>query len=228
MYMSTNNDFNNPGDNSIFLNEFFMAFETIFVTILSLISILIIRNSREYFALFDILIKLFTTVSMYFAFRHYNWDVAKGLMGGVLFSFMYREAYLVLGSLWGEADFDTYLVVGVQGSIYLATAGMSFLLTVIITINHFLINYAKHGNPDNVIFNRMAIGFKLAVYALLLITNGMLGFEKSFLWKNALEYLTDMAILLLIVSIESQFDSFKVLRRELLMEKKQRREKHED
>lgn len=182
-----------------------------------------IRICGESFALFETLIKLVTTVAMYYAFRNYNWDVAKGLMGGVLFCLMYQEAYLVLGRLWGEEDFDTYLVAGVQGSIYLAAAGMSFLMTIIITINHFLINYAKNGNPDNVIFNHMAIIFKLGVYVLILGANSKLGFSPVILWKNALQYLTDMAIILLLVCIESQFDSFKILHKELLEQKRKRR-----
>ncbi len=63
--------------------------------------------------------------------------VAKGLMGGVLFCLMYQEAHLALAVLWGEQNFDTYLMAGVFGSVYLAAAGMSFLMTVIITVNHF-------------------------------------------------------------------------------------------
>ena len=69
----------------------------------------------------------------------------------------------------------------------------------------------------------MAIIFKLAVYVLLLAANSKLGFSSMMLWKNALQYLTDIAILLLLVSIESQFDSFKVLRQELLKFKRERR-----
>ena len=42
------------------------------------------------------------------------------------------------------------------------------------------------------------------------------------LWKNALQYLTDIAVLLLLVSVESQFDSFNVLRQELLKAKRER------
>lgn len=208
---------------SIFLNEHFMTATCLFTVITSVISLFFIPSQGDSFTKFEILVKLLTTIAMLFAFKYYNWDVAKGLMGGVLFCLMYQEAYLVLGRLWGEQDFDTYLVVGVQGSLYLAAAGMSFLMTIIITINHFIINYASHGNPENVIFNRMAIIFKLAVYVLLLVTNSKLGFSSEMLWKNALQYLTDIAILLLIVSIESQFDSFKVLRRELLKFKRERR-----
>ena len=210
---------------SIFLNEYLMLATCIFAVVTSIISYFLLQGSGDAFTIFIVIVKLITTIAMYLAFRHYNWDVAKGLMGGVLFCLMYQEAYLVLARLWGEEDFDTYLIAGVQGSIYLAAAGMSFLMTIIITINHFFINYAKHGNPENVILNRMAIIFKFVVYLLLLGSNCFLGFSGAVLWKNALQYLTDMAIFLLIVSIESQFDSFKILRKELLMDKRRRKEK---
>ncbi len=201
---------------SIYLNEYLMVAACIFAVITSLASLLLFRTESGAFSVFETLIKFLTTGFMLFAFRHYNWDVAKGLMGGVLFCLMYQEAHFVLGELWGEQDFDVYLVAGVQGSLYLAAAGMSFLMTVIITINHFFISYEHRGNPKNVVLNRMAIMYKLGVYMLLLAANSKLGFKPALLWKNALQYLSDMATLLLIVSIESQFDSFKVLRQELL------------
>ena len=212
---------------SIFLNEQFMTAACICAVVMSVISFYLIRIDGDSFARFEIFVKLVTTVAMFFAFKHYNWDVVKGLMGSVLFCLMYEEAYLVLARLWGEEDFDTYLTVGVQGSLYLAAAGMSFLMTIIITINHFIINYAKGGNPENVILNRMAIIFKFAVYVLILITNSMLGFAPIVLWKNALLYLTDMAVILMLVCIESQLDSFKVLRQELLKAKRERRKTDE-
>ena len=97
---------------------------------------------------------------------------------------------------------------------------MSFLMTVIITINHFFINYAPHGNPKDVILNRIALVFKFAVYLLLFAANGQMGFSRAVLWKNAAQYLTDIALLLLLVAIESQFDSFNALREELRRDKR--------
>lgn len=208
---------------SIFLNEHLMTAACLIVVVTSVISMLLLPSQGDYFTGFEILVKLVITIAMYFAFRHYNWDVAKGLMGGVLFSLMYQEGYLVLGRLWGEQDFDTYLVAGVQGSLYLAAAGMSFGMTIIIAVNHFIINYSSHGNPENVIFNHMAIMFKLSVYIFLLIVNSKLEITSLTTWENALQSVTDMAVLVLVVSIESQFDSFKVLRQELLNSKRERK-----
>lgn len=216
----TNNKAKEKKRESIFLNEKFMAAISAFIAAAGLISLVFFHRGSDPFTIFELMVKLVTAVAMYFAFRSFKWDVAKGLMGAVLFCLMYQEGYLVLAKLWWGQDFDTYLVAGVQGSLYLAAAGMSFLMTIIITINHYFINYAFKGNPKNVILNRISIIFKLAVYVLLLTANSGLGLSPLMLWKNVLQYLTDIAVLLLVISIESQFDSFKILRQELLAAKR--------
>ena len=209
---------------SFFLSERFMAVTCIIVLVTGLVSLYLSLRKGEAFEVFEWVTKLATAAAMYFAFRFFKWDVAKGLMGGVLFCLMYQEAYLVIARLWSEKDFDAYLVVGVQGSIYLAAAGMAFLMTVIITVNHFFINYSSHGNPKNVILNRMALIVKFAVYILLFAANSFLGFPAATLWKNALWYVADIALLLLLVSVESLFDSFNALRQELRKLKREGRE----
>lgn len=214
-----------PSGESIFLNERFMAAACAAVVITSLVSMFLCVREGDSFLVFEVLTKLVTAFAMYLAFKFFKWDVAKGLMGGVLFCLMYQEAHFVLNVLWAEENFDVYLVAGVQGSLYLAAAGMAFLMTVIITINHFFINYASHGNPKNVILNRMAILFKFIVYVLLFLSNSQLGFAPVLLWKNALQYLTDSAALLLLVCVESQFDSFNAMRQELRRQKRERGQK---
>ena len=197
-----------------------MAAACAVVVVTGLIILYLTVRGRDLFGIFESVTKLVTAFAMFLAFKFFKWDVAKGLMGGVLFCLMYQEAHLALAVLWGEQNYDTYLMAGVFGSVYLAAAGMSFLMTVIITVNHFFINYASHGNPKNVILNRMAILFKLAVYVLLLVSNSRLGFDRGILAGNALTYISDSFLILLLVMIESQFDSFKVMRRELLREKR--------
>ncbi len=204
---------------ALFLSERCMAVVCAFIASMGLISLVLFRNEMELFEIFGLLVKVVTAVMIYFAFRSYKWDAAKGLLGSVLFSLMYHEAYLVLVKLWSQ-DFDTYLVAGVWGSLYLAAAGMTLWMTVIITVNHFMVNYTLKSNPKNLMLNRISIIFKFATYILLLAANRRLGLSSSLMWKNILEYLTDIAILLLVIMTESQFDNFKKLRQELLAEKR--------
>ena len=162
---------------SVFLSERFMAAACTAVIVTGLIFLFLCIREGNSFLVFEGLTKLVTASAMFLAFKYFKWDVAKGLMGGVLFCLMYQEAHFVMNELWGEENFDAYLVVGVQGSLYLAAAGMAFLMTVIITVNHFFINYTSHGNAKNVILNRMAIIIKFAVYVLLLVSNSRLSFS---------------------------------------------------
>ena len=205
-----------------FLSERFMAGACIFMAAAGLVSLAFCFMEQDPFEIFALAVKLVTAVTMYLAFRSFKWDAAKGLMGGVLFCLMYQDAHLALAMLWSEQNFDAYLASGVQGSLFLAGAGMNLLMTVIITANHFFINYTIHGNPKNVILNRIALVFKLAVCVLLMVTNSLLGFSSALNRTHSVQYLMDIILLVLVACLEAQFDSFNALRQEL---KKLKREK---
>ena len=97
---------------------------------------------------------------------------------------------------------------------------MNLLMTVIITLNHFFINYSARGNPKNVILNRIALVFKFAVCILLVAANSQLGFSTDLRWDHSIQYLADLALLLLVACLEAQFDSFNALRHALRKEKR--------
>ena len=84
------------------------------VVITSIVSLVFCIREGNSFTFFEVLAKLATASSMFLAFKFFKWDVAKGLMGGVLFCLMYQEAHLTLDVLWSEQNFDTYLVAGVH------------------------------------------------------------------------------------------------------------------
>ena len=70
------------------------------------------------------------------------------------------------------------------------------------------------------------VGFPLmealfGAYGLLLAANSRLGLSSVLMWKNVLEHLTHIAVILLVIIVESQFDSFKKLRQELLAAKRE-------
>ena len=207
----------------VFLSERFMGAVCIFMVVTGLASLVFCIMEQDSFETFALLIKLVTAFTMFLAFRSFKWDAAKGLLGGVLFCLMYQDAHLVLDRLWAEESFDAYLASGVQGSLFLAGAGMNLLMTVIITANHFFINYSTHGNPKNVILNRIALVYKFAVCLLLVVTNSLLGFSSVLRWTHSVQYLMDIALLVLAACLEAQFDSFNALRQELRKLKQERK-----
>ncbi len=208
----------------ILMDERFMTITCVFVVLSSLLSLFFSFREWDSFSVFGLLVKAVTAAGMYLAFHYFKWDVAKGLMGGVLFCLMYQEAYVVFVRLWGEQNFDTYLTAGIEGSLYLAGASMNFVMTVIITVNHFMINYATQGSPKNMILSQISILFKFLVYILLVFANRRLTIFQAMQWNNSLQYLTDRALLLLLVGIEAQFNSFNIMRQDLLKAKRERRQ----
>ena len=88
---------------SIFLSEIFMGAVCLLFAVAGLATLVLCVRQGDSFAAFGLVVKLVTAVAMYRAFRFFKWDVAKGLMGGVLFCIMYHEAYLVLVRLRSAA-----------------------------------------------------------------------------------------------------------------------------
>lgn len=221
--MENSNNPNGNGRESIFLNERLMTAGFALIAVAGLLSILFLRSGMDSFEMFGVLVELLAAVAMFFSFRSYKWDAVKGLMGGVLFCLMFEDYYLVFVKLWQEENFVRYMTVGISGSLFLAGACMSFFMTAVITVNHYLISFAFRGNPKNVMLNRIAIMFKLIVMVIFFVGNSGAGVTSVELWAGVLRSLMDLCILVLLVSVESQLDAFNVLRQELLTAKSEKR-----
>lgn len=209
----------------IFLNERVMKFVALLSVVCGTVSMILLAVSHELQLLtaFEKIVEIVITLLILWAFSSFHWDVMKGMMGGLLFALLYQESFIVLGRLWGEtSDFDTFLIMGVQGSLYLAAESMSFLMTIIIVINHFIIDYSRVGNYGNVIFNQLTIFFKVALYIFLMIINVFLNLPLLMQINSAFEYLLDLCIVILIICIETQLDNFKAIKQDLIQEKKKK------
>lgn len=206
-----------------FLDERLMKNVAILSVISGIISFITLFcfSDVELLLVFERIVKVVITLLTLWAFSKFHWDVMQGLMGALLFALLYQEGFLVLGKLWGEtSDFDAYLIMGVQGSLFLAAQSMSFLMTIIIIINHFVIDYSRIGNLGNVIFNQISIIFKILLYIFLMVINVFLNQPIYAQINSGFEYLSDLCIVILVICIETQLDNFKEIKQELLKAKK--------
>lgn len=205
------------------LDEKVMVTVSVLSVVFNLLSLAVLWLCHELqlMAVFEKTVKITMTLLTLWTFLSLRWDAMKGMLGGLLFSLLYQEAILVLGGLWGEtSDFDYYLIMGVQGSLYLAAQTTSFMMTVIIILNHFLIDYSHWGNYANLIFNRISIIFKIILYLSLMIINGTLELPSLLQFNAGFEYAADLAVIIAVICIETQLDSFRSLRHELIEEKR--------
>lgn len=209
--------------NSIFLNEYVMKTASIVVAMgaVSLVIIMALSGQLTTLTLFEEIIKAVIAAALYITFSHYKWDFMRGLMGAMLFALLYQEAFLALGELWGKtADFDSYLIMGIEGSLYLAASTMSFMMTAIIIVNHFVLEYSKAGNRANMIFNQISILLKIMLYVMLLIVNAYLDLPTITLVNTGIGYVTDLAVIIMLICIESQLDDFKEMKEEIMKQKR--------
>lgn len=214
----------------LFLSERLMKNVALISVISGIISLimLLISDELELMITFEMIVKILITLLTLWAFSKFHWNVMQGLMGALLFALLYQEGFLVLEKLWGEtSDFDAFLIMGVQGSLFLAAQSMSFLMTIIIIINHFVIDYSRIGNYGNVVFNQISIVFKISLYIFLMIINSLLNYSIQLQIISGFEYLSDLCIVILIICIETQLDNFKAIRQDLLNDKKKKEVSHE-
>ena len=214
----------------IFLNEKLLRNISIVSIIFGVISLIIsfVYHELTLIDAFERIVILLFTVLTLWSFSNLHWDVTKGAIGSLLFALLYQESYLVLGRLWGEvADFDYYLIMGVQRSLYLAAQTMSFMITIIFIINHYVIGYSNIGNWRNVVLNQVTIIFKISLYIMLLIINVFLDVPLHRQIVSGLEYIADLNIILMLICTEIQFDNFKTLKHELALKKRHKEISHE-
>jgi len=220
----------NTNIKNMFLNEKLMRNVSLLSVIFGFISLTVMFVFHELTLLkaFEIIIKQLLTLLTLWTFTRLRWDVTKGLMGSLLFALLYQESFLVLGNLWdGTSDFDLYLTMGVQGSLYLAAQSMSFMMTFIIIINHFVIGYSNIDNWKNVVLNQLTIVFKIILYISLLIINGFLSLSMCQQLSDGFQYAEDLCIIIMLICVEIQLNNFNSIMHELRMEKHHKEVSHE-
>ena len=89
--MKTGDGVNENLAESFFLSEYFMTGTFTCAALMGFLSFALLNDEGFSYTRFSLLVKVITTVFMYYAFRHYEWDITKGLMGGVLFCLCLRR-----------------------------------------------------------------------------------------------------------------------------------------
>lgn len=209
----------------IFINERTMTIVSVVSAVCAVASLALMTaiHTLTLMDLFERSVKLMVTLLALWSFFRYRWDMMKGLLGSLLFSILYQEANVVLGQLWGAtADFDTYLIMGVEGSLFLAAQTMSLMMTVIITANHYIIAYSPKRNERNLTFNKLSILFKICLYLSLTVIDFFLDLPVSTQINTALQYAADFCMVIMLVCIETQLESFQQLQQEVMLQKKQK------
>lgn len=134
-----------------FIKRFFFnekTFSTCMIAETILICIILIcdkvAGELGLFTLFEIILRTMLLIGLYRAYRHENMFLINGVVAGLLFCILYREANHVLGELM-TLSVDKFIMMGYKGSLYLCISMVILFLECVMAYNHFSIN-VKHIN----------------------------------------------------------------------------------
>lgn len=98
-----------------------------------------IANELDMFTLFEIILRTALLIGLYRAYRHGNMFIMSGIVAGLLFCILYREANHVLGELM-TLSVDKFIMMGYKGSLYLCISMAILFLECVMVYNHFSIS----------------------------------------------------------------------------------------
>lgn len=123
---------------------FFIAMGMEAVLICAIILCTHISDTLDLFTMFEIITRTLLLVSLYRAYKKENMFIMSGLVAGLLFCILYREANHVLGDLM-TLSVDKFIMMGYKGSLYLCISMAIVFLECVMVYNHFSID-VKHIN----------------------------------------------------------------------------------
>ena len=103
-----------------------------------------VSNTLDLFTFFEIITRTLLLIGLYRAYKKENMFIMSGLVAGLLFCILYREANHVLGDLM-TLSVDKFIMMGYKGSLYLCISMAIVFLECVMVYNHFSIN-VKHIN----------------------------------------------------------------------------------
>lgn len=124
-----------------FFNE--ATYSACMIIEVALICIILICNKiagmLDLFTLFEIVLRTMLIIGLYRAYRHRNMLLMSGIVAGLLFCILYREANHVLGDLM-TLSVDKFIMMGYKGSLYLCISMAILFLECVMVYNHFSIS----------------------------------------------------------------------------------------
>lgn len=98
-----------------------------------------VAGELNLFTLFEIILRTMLLIGLYRAYRHENMLLISGIVAGLLFCILYREANHVLGELI-TLSVDKFIMMGYKGSLYLCISMAILFLECVMVYNHFSIS----------------------------------------------------------------------------------------
>lgn len=158
-------------------------------------------GSLDAAGLYDLLIRLLLIGTLFYALKKHKLFLMQAATVGLLFCMLCTQSQYALGKLANQ-DSETYIIMGLQGFVFLAVERMILFIQSFVCVSHFIIHTTRKQEAIRVSLNQVAILFLLALVIVQLMIAPVLTFERDYIFYIWTLHLDELFIFILVACAE--------------------------
>ena len=151
--------------------------------------------------LFDLLMRLLLILTLFYALRTHKLFLMQAATVGLLFCMLCAQSQYALGKLANQ-DSETYIIMGLQGFVFLAVERMILFIQLFVCVSHFIIHAVRRQEAIRVFLNQVSILFLLTLVMIQLLIAPILTFERDSIYYIWTLHLDELFIFILVACAE--------------------------
>ena len=151
--------------------------------------------------LYDLLMRLLLICTLFYALKRHKLFLIQAATVGLLFCMLCTQSQYALGKLANQ-DSEVYIIMGLQGFVFLAVERMILFIQSFVCVSHFIIHAARRQEAVRVSLNQVSILFLLALVIVQLIIAPILTFEPNYIYYIWTLHLDELFIFILVACAE--------------------------
>ena len=158
-------------------------------------------GSLDAAGLYDLLMRLLLIGTLFYALKRHKLFLIQAATVGLLFCMLCTQSQYALGKLANQ-DSEIYIIMGLQGFVFLAVERMILFIQSFVCVSHFIIHAARKQEAVRVSLNQVSILFLLTLVIIQLIIAPILTFEPSYTYYIWTQHLDELFIFILVACAE--------------------------
>lgn len=158
-------------------------------------------GSLDAAGLYDLLMRLLLIGTLFYALKRHKLFLIQAATVGLLFCMLCTQSQYALGKLANQ-DSEVYIIMGLQGFVFLAVERMILFIQSFVCVSHFIIHAARRQEAVRVSLNQVSILFLLALVIIQLIIAPILSFEPNYIYYIWTQHLDELFIFILVACAE--------------------------
>lgn len=150
---------------------------------------------------YDLMMRFLLVGTLLYSLKKHKLLLMQAATVGLLFCMICAQSRYALGEL-ADVDSETYIIMGIQGFIFLARERMLLFIQSFVCFSHFMIHAARRQEAIRISVNQVSILFLLGLLIVQLIIAPSLSFGRDTILYIFTLHLDELFIFILIACAE--------------------------